>query len=287
MGPGRRHRDAQLADHVVEAFERLAQTHPGAGQHDRPPGRPQPAQDLADLIAQLFAVPARRVLGGVVTGQLVRVDLARLHVHGHVDPAGAGPSRRGQEQHPFQVVTNTLRVRDEDGVLGDAADHADDVHFLVAQLAQAGQPVGGHAGLALDLAGDHQHRDGVGPGAEDAVEGVDGAGAGGDVDHPDLAGDAGVALGRHRRRLLVVAANVAQAGFRAEGVVQEHRPAAGHQEHVAHAPVGQSTCDVVGHANRHDFLAPKRPRRPTADRPGLSQGWTVPAARGSRRRMAS
>ena len=29
--------------------------------------------------------------------------------------------------------------------------------------------VGGHAGFALDLAGEDEHGDGVGPGAEDAV----------------------------------------------------------------------------------------------------------------------
>ena len=108
------------------------------------------------------------------------------------------------------------------------------------------RPVVAHAGLALDLAGDDEHGDGIGPGAEDSVEGVDAAGAGGDVDHAGLSADAGVGFGGHGGRLLVVIANVVNARLLANGVVEVHGAAAGDQEDVAHAPIRELADDVVG-----------------------------------------
>ena len=90
-------------------------------------------------------------------------------------------------------------------------DHGDDVGFLVSELAKAGDALGAHAGLALDLARDDEHGDGVGPCTENSVECIDAARAGGDVDHAGLAADAGVTFGGHRRSLFVMIADVLQA----------------------------------------------------------------------------
>ena len=129
---------------------------------------------------------------------------ARLHVDRDVHPHRAGAATGGDVQRLLQLEAHALRVGQQDGVLGDRLGHAHDLGFLVAELAQPGHRVGGQAGLALDLARDHEHRHRIGPGAEDAVERVDAAGAGGDVDHADAAGDAGIAFRRHRAGLLMV-----------------------------------------------------------------------------------
>ena len=63
-------------------------------------------------------------------------------------------------------------------------DHGDNVGFLVAELAQSSDAQCAHAGFTLHLAGDDEHRHGVGPCAENSVESVDTAGPGGDVDTP-------------------------------------------------------------------------------------------------------
>ena len=44
----------------------------------------------------------------------------------------------------------------------------------------------------------------------------------------------------------MVVADVMDAGFAAEGVVEVHRAAAGHQEDVAHTPIGEAAEDVIG-----------------------------------------
>ena len=94
-------------------------------------------------------------------------------------------------------------------VLGDVRDHGDDVGFLVSELAQASDPLRAHAGFALDLAGNDEHGNGVGPRPKNSIERVDAAGPGGDVDHAGQAADAGVGFGGHRGSLFMVIANVA------------------------------------------------------------------------------
>ena len=129
---------------------------------------------------------------------------------------------------------------------GDRLGHVDDRPLLVTQLAQAGDGDEVQAGLALDLAGEDQHGDGVGEGAEDAIQGVDAAGAGGDVDHSRFAGDAGIAFGGHGAGLLVVQIGAAQARVGAEGVVEEHGAAAGNAEHLLDALRHQPVGDLLG-----------------------------------------
>jgi len=91
-------------------------------------------------------------------------------------------------------------------IFGNVRDHGDDVGFLVSELAQARDPQRAHAGFTLDLAGDDQHRNGVGPRPEDPVERVDAARSGGDVDHAGQSADAGVGFGGHRGSLFMVIA---------------------------------------------------------------------------------
>src|SRR5882762_11390982 len=119
----------------------------------------------------------------------------------------------------LKVISDGERVVDQHRVLCDLLDHGDDVGFLVSELAQASDALGAHAGFALDLAGDDEHRNGVGPSPENSVEGVDAAGPGGDVDHAGLAANAGVGFGGHRGSLFMVITDVLNARLLANGVV--------------------------------------------------------------------
>ncbi len=126
-----------------------------------------------------------------------------------------------------------------------AAD-ANDVGFLVAQLAKIRSGHGGEARFALHLAGDNQHGNGIGPRAEDSVQCVDASGTGGHVDHADISGDPGVGFGGHGAGLFVVVADELDAGFPAQGVVEMHRSASRDKEDVADTPIGKTAEDVIG-----------------------------------------
>jgi hypothetical protein len=77
----------------------------------------------------------------------------------------------GQVPGAFQVVTDGVGVEDDLRILSDAFSHADDIHFLIAELAEAGAAavVRRDAGFPLGLAGNHEHRNGIRPCAEHTI----------------------------------------------------------------------------------------------------------------------
>ena len=176
--------------------------------------------------------------------QCVGIYLRRLHIHRDIQPAGAGPAVLREIPGALKVIGDRFRVADEDGVLRDALHHADDVDFLIAELTQVRQAIGGHAGLALHLSGEDQHRDRVGPRAEDAIQRVDAAGSSGDIQDAWSVRDAGIAFRSHGGRLLMMGADVMEPGG-ADGVVEVHGAAAGDQKNVTRAPLFQSAEDVI------------------------------------------
>ena len=131
-------------------------------------------------------------------------------------------------------------------------------------MAEAGDTESAHAGLTLNLAGDDEHGNGIGPGAEDAIERIDAAGTGRNVDDAGAACDAGVGLGGHRGSLLVMIADVLDARLVANGVIEVHGSAAGDEKDVAHAPIGELTGDVVGELHGRRSLAGSRVAANTA-----------------------
>ena len=179
------------------------------------------------------------------TFQLRFVDHRGLHVHRDVDPHRSRPSAHGLVQRALEMVPDRRRVGDAHGVLRHRPRHRDDVHLLVAELAQRRRRGGGHR-LALHLAGHDDHRQRIDVGAEHAGERVGAAGAAGDLHERGTAGESRVALRRHRARLLVVAREPAQARATADGVVQVHRAAAGDDEGVGDAVAHERAHHVVG-----------------------------------------
>ena len=143
-----------------------------------------------------------------------------------------------------------LRIENDLGVLRHLLDDVDDVDFLVAELAQRGHVVGGHRGFTLGLAGEDEHRHGIGVGAEDAVDRVESARPGGDVDEAEGAGDARVALGGHGAGLLVVIAGPAEARLARDGIVEVHGAAARDEKDVAD-PMFDELLDNVIRETHH------------------------------------
>jgi hypothetical protein len=109
------------------------------------------------------------------------VDGRALHVDGDVQPHRPRPAGSRQEQRLIEMPGDVFGSFDKGRILGNAADHGNDLALLVAQLPQPGNRRRRQAGGALDLARNDDHRHRVGPGAENAVQRIDAARAGGDV----------------------------------------------------------------------------------------------------------
>ncbi len=149
-----------------------------------------------------------------------------MNVHWNIQPAWAGPAILCEMPGALEVIGNGVRVVDEDRVLRDPLHHADDVDFLIAKLAQVSQTIGGHAGFALYLSREDQHRDRVGPRAKDAIQRIDAAWAGGYIHDAWSVRNACITFSSHGGGLLVVGADVMEARG-ANGIVEVHGAAAG------------------------------------------------------------
>ena len=172
-----------------------------------------------------------------------------LDVEGDVDPDRAGAAVEREIDGFLEVVADVFGDEDRLGVLGDGPDDGADVDLLDAELAHAEGLAGGgveHAVGALDLAGEEEGGSGVEPGAGDAGDGVGAAGAGGDHADAEAVGGLGVAFGADGGGLLVRVADRAEAGLGSEGGVEMHGAAAGDEEDVLDAEVGDELEDVVG-----------------------------------------
>src|SRR5208337_5459 len=181
----------------------MSRPHPGAGQNHRALGITNSLQNVASSRAEFGEIGgAPGFLSEVVFDRIVpakagRIDGCGLHVHRNVEPAWTWASILSQIPCALEVIPNRQRIVDQDRILSDVRDHADDVDFLVAKLAQAGDFLRAHTCLALNLARNNEHWNRVSPRPKHSVQRVDAPGPGGYVDHAGLAADAGISLPRH------------------------------------------------------------------------------------------
>src|SRR5260370_11390193 len=255
MGPGGGHGHAQPVKKFLEFSDCVGGADAGSGEdhgafcicysvEDFTRIRIQPRRIVGDRVLCWIIVPGI-VPRGIVVAKRGGIDGSGLDVDRNIKPAGTRTSTLCEMPGALEVISDGKGVVDHHRVLSDLLDHGDDVSFLVSELAQARDALGAHAGFALDLPGNDEHRDGVGPSSEDSVERMDPAGPGGHVDHAGLAADAGVSFGGHRGSLFMVIANVLNARLLANGVVEVHGAAPGDEEDVAHTPIRELPDDVV------------------------------------------
>ena len=125
------------------------------------------------------------VLGWIVGAKTSpRIDQRGLHVDRDIEPAGPGPPGLREVPGALQVIADRVRVVDEHGVFGDAARPWRRCRLPDRQLAQAGDAAGARMQVSRFTWPEMTSIGiGIGPCAKDAVERVDAAGAGGDIDH--------------------------------------------------------------------------------------------------------
>src|ERR1039458_37977 len=251
MGPGGSYGHAEPVNKFVEFRNCMGGANARAGEDHWTFCITDALQDFAAIGREPCRISAdiaarELLLRGIVTAKTGGIDGRSLHVDRNIKPARDGASTVCEVPGALEVISGGERVVDQHRVFGDVRNHGDDVGFLVSELPQSGDPLDAHAGLALDLAGYYEHRDGVGPRPEHSIQSVDAAGPGGDVDHAGLAADASVSFGGHSGSLFMVITHILNARLPANRVIEVHCTTARDQEDVAHAPIRQTPNDVVG-----------------------------------------
>ena len=104
------------------------------------------------------------------------------------------------------------------------------------------------AGLPLHLTGQDDHRDGIGEGTIDTVQCIDGPRSGGQHHHGRLSSDAGITFRCHGAGLFMVHEGTPQLIMSSEGLVKEHRPAAGHAKNLFQPVKNEPVGDLFGNA---------------------------------------
>ena len=122
----------QREDPVVLAGE----TDSGARIDHRPGGLSKPGNDILNLPGNVARAKGRKVFLRIVRFESGRIDRRCLHINGQIEPYGPWPSKGRQMQRPFKVVSNAGGIVDQCGIFRDAADHGNDIRFLIAQLPQ-------------------------------------------------------------------------------------------------------------------------------------------------------
>ena len=241
---------------------RTGNADPGTGEQNRAFGVSEHRDQLPRRSAQGVSLERAIVFDRrIEAAQAIGIDHRRLNVDRNVEPHRTGSSILRQPQRLFNQEADLGGVGDQRRELGDRGDHRDDVGLLIAKLAKARRVRA--QGFALHLARQDDHRDRIGVSAVDPVERVDPARPGGDVERGEPARKAGVAFCRHRQRLLVMTADIAQPFGAAECVVEVHRPAASQHEHIGDAVLHEARGDIVGQADGHvRFECGIRCRRP-------------------------
>ena len=227
----RRARDAGELDEQLRR-RRTRIDDAATGVEDRALGGSKHVDDLLDLrLRRLDARAIRLVLDRAGLGVARGRD---LNVLGDIDDDGAGTAAGCDMERLVDRRAQLRRVLYQVIVLGAVTRDADRVGFL--ERVCADQP-------GRNLAGDDDHRDRIEQSIGDAGDRIGRAGAGGDEDDTGLAGRAGIALRRMRRRLFVADEDVLDP--RAVGVRPEHRVIdrqdrpAGVAEHDLHAEIAQ------------------------------------------------
>ena len=214
-------------------------------QHRAPRLEDQPG-GLADLLG--VRAGHRAVAGQHQLGRPAERGLRLHRVLGHVDQHRAGTAGRGDVERLGDGPRDVGGVGDQEVVLGDRHRDAADVGLL--------EGVGADRG-AGDLAGDRDHRHRVHVGVGDRGDQVGRARPAGRHADADLAGGAGVALGRVAGALLVPDQDVPDLDRVVERVVRREDRAARDAEDVLGARALQGLDQALCPGDR----GPRRPAR--------------------------
>ena len=254
-------REAGHADELCQCRPccRAGVDHAAAGIDHRPLGRLEQCDSLVDLTE--VRLGARAVARVALGRRRVRCrpdhDVLRQVDHHRTRPAGAGDVEC-LVHHARQVLGALYQVV----VLGGRASDAGGVGLLEGVVADQ---VGGH------LAGQANHRDGIHQRIHQTGDRVGGARTGGHQHDADLAGGAGVALGRMHRTALLADQDVADGILLEQRVVDRQYGAAGIPEDDLHALVLQGAeenfCSRLGFVCRHG--------RAPGDSGGAPISWMV------------
>src|SRR5690606_1413272 len=153
---------------------------------------------------------------------LFRELVRQLHlwgglVLGDIDQHRARAAGGGDVERLAHDLGNVFGATDHEAVLHDRAADADHVGFLEGVIADP---------VRTDLAGDHDHRDGIHVGGGDAGHGIGRTRAGGDQYHTRFASGTGVAVGGMGRGLFVAHQDVLDLVLLEDGIVNvQHRAA--------------------------------------------------------------
>ncbi len=226
----RRHRRAgdagELAQQLAGARTRIDDA--AAGVEDRPFGRRQHLDRRFDQFLVRLDLGA---IGFVLDRAGLGIARGRdLNILGDVDDDRAGAAGGGDMKRLMHHAAEVAGGLHQIIMLGAVAGDADRVRLL--KRIRSDQ-------VRRDLAGDDHHRDRIHQRVGDAGDGIGRSGAGGDEHDAGLAGGAGIALCRMRRRLFVAHQDVADLLLVEDRVVNRKHRAAGIAEHDLHTEVGQ------------------------------------------------
>ncbi len=191
------------------------------------------------------------------------VDERALHIERHVEPHGAGATGAGKEDGFLELLARVARIAKGRRVLRDRAHDVDDVDLLVAQLSEGKLWASRDRRLLLHLPGQVDHRHRVEPLADDSGQRIGATRAAGHHRQPEPVSRPRITLGRDRRRLLVMVADVANAAP-PDRIVEVHGTAAGHQESMLYAESLERSNKIVCYANHvvGRQMGARRGRRP-------------------------
>ena len=246
----------------VQLFRHGAERCVPAGKPDAVPGVEHRALGVADLFQHhLHGGIVHRgrqpgiVLRRVIAGQAVGFNVAALIVDRDIDPHRAGAAGGCQVPGFFQHIADLVRVFQHGGVFGHGGNRFGDIVFLVAHRAQ-GQAIGKLRGIAgrgivPNLAGDHEHRDGIQPAAHHTGQGVGAAGAGSNAQGGNFVINTGVCFRRNGTCLLVMVIGNVQRRVVAQCIIQMHGAAAHHAEHIRNAVRRKKIGHIIGQTLFH------------------------------------
>ena len=200
---------------------------------------------FADLVEiTLHLRPIGLVLDVLGTGVGTQGE---LHILGQIDDDRARPAACGHIESLVQDARQVLDRTHKVIVLRAMAGDADRIAFLESIRADE---------MGRHLSGEADERNGVHQGVREAGDGIGRAGARGHQQHADLAGRAGIALGRMGRALLVAHQHVLHEVLLEDGVIDRKDRTAGIAENRLDALVLQGLDDHfrTGHLFRHGRL---------------------------------
>ena len=190
---GVRDRVAQHVHQGAQLGRGIAQEHAATGVNVGSFGRQEQLERLADLTAMALA---HRVVGAHLDAARITGvgHLLKGHVLGDVHQHRPGTAAARDVEGFFQGFRQISGVLDQKIVFHHRTCDAHGVAFLEGILAD---------GVCWHLSADDHHRNAVHIGGSNTGHGIGDAGAGGNQCHTDIAGGAGITVGRMHCRLFV------------------------------------------------------------------------------------